>query len=99
MRIYPNGLDGLYRNNKKYIEIRHNALDYINEDELSGIKGIKMQFNLAANVTNTMNKESEIITAAYGGADEETSASQKMDGKHRVIGTIMQIENNHFWTA
>ncbi|MFV1984800.1 MAG: toxin VasX [Thiohalomonadales bacterium] len=138
MRIYPNGLDALYKNNKKYIEIRPNALDYINEDELGGIKGIKMQFNLAANVTNTMNEKSEIIficrqlmnistgnfvpttdaggefryyavrrkgtkgyhyNTAYGGAVEETSASQKLDGKHRVIGTIMQIENSHFWNT
>jgi len=138
MRIYPNGLDALYKNNKKYIEIRPNALDYINEDELGGIKGIKMQFNLAKNITDILNEKSEIIficrqlmnssnknfipttdaggefryyavrrkgtkgyhyNPAYGGAVEETNASQKSDGKHRVIGTIMQIENGHFWTT
>jgi len=138
MRIYPNDLYVLHKNNKKYIEIRSNALDYINGDELGGIKGIKMQFNLAASITKIMNEKSEIIficrqlmnistgnfipttdaggefryyavrrkgtkgyhyNQAYGGAVEETSASQKSDGKHRVIGTITQIENSHFWTA
>ena len=61
LRVYPKGFKSIYKNNKAYIELRPNEMDYKNNDEFGGIKHILMTFDLPQQLIDDLGDESEIM--------------------------------------
>ena len=61
LRVYPNGFKSIYKDNKPYVELRPNEMDYTNNDEFGGIKHILMTFDLPQILIDDLGDESEIM--------------------------------------
>ena len=55
------GFKAKYRENKAYVELRPNEIDYKQHDEFGGIKHILMTFNLPKKLSNDMTDDSEVM--------------------------------------